>query len=209
MSPAPAEPQKSRAPRSPIASISCAGSAWISQRGQESAVFELLIAVIVMTFVIVVGFNALDVLNRKVCEGQMNQALENIRTTVEEVVNTKNKANVSFQLPACYPEKDSHLRIVETDSAQQCSALCGGSIGRCTILTFDSPTYVESKCLRVSSATTFPEGEPCFEDMFEPQGGYRISNWKSPEGIAPGTYTLFKVSSLSSTRPEICAFRRV
>ncbi len=179
-----------------------------SERGQESAVFELLIAVIVMTFVIIVGFNALDTLNKKVCEGQMNQTLEDIRTTIEEVVNTKNKANVSYELPACFPENRSTLRIVETDSQQQCSALCGGSVGRCTILTFSSPTYTDSKCLRVSSATVFPDGEPCDAKILEPADAYQLTDWKSGDGIAQGSYALFKVSSLTSDRPEICAFRR-
>lgn len=177
-----------------------------SEKGQESAVFEVLIAVIIMSFVIVVGFNALDTLNRKVCEGQMNQNLEEMRTSLEEVVNTKNKANVSFSLPNCYPEGKSKLRIVETDSQAQCSALCGGSVARCIILVFSAPTYSDSKCLRISSATTFPES--CDPNILEPRGEYELTNWRDVDGIAEGTYALFKVSSLTSERPEICAFRR-
>jgi len=179
-----------------------------SQRAQEAAVFELLIAVIVMTFVIIVGFNALNTLNKKVCEGQMNQTLEDVRTKIEEVANTKNKANVSISFPSCFSEKESRLMIVESDSQAQCSALCGGSIGRCTILNFDSPEFSEAKCLRVSSATTFPDGDPCDAKILEPSDAYVLKNWKSGDGIEQGTYLLFKVSSLSSERPEICAFRR-
>lgn len=179
-----------------------------SQRGQEAAVFELLIAVIIMSFVMIVGFNALNTLSAKVCEGRMNQNLEQVRTTVEEVVNTKNKANVTIDFPECYSETESTLRIVESDSQQQCSSICGGTVGRCTLLVFSSPSYSDSKCLRVSSATTFPEGEPCDPGILEPAGAYEIVNWKSGDGIPLGTYSLFKVSSLSSERPEICVFRR-
>ncbi|VVB99291.1 Uncharacterised protein [uncultured archaeon] len=179
-----------------------------SERGQESAVFEVLIAVIIMSFVLVVGFNALNVLSQKVCEGKLSQNLEQIRSAIEEVVNTKNKGNVYFELPECYSDTGSKLLIVESDSQAQCSAVCGGTVGRCTLLVFSSDKYSENKCLRVSSATTFPDGEPCDPNILEPSGAYELVNWKSSSGISEGTYTLFKVSSLSSERPEICAFKR-
>ena len=180
-----------------------------SEKGQESAVFELLIAVIIMTFVIVIGFNALDKLNDNVCKGQMNQTLERIRTTLEEVVNTKNKANVSYELPVCFAQNQSTLKIVVSDSQQQCSAQCGGSISHCMLLIFSSPSYTESKCLRISSVTNFPEGDPCDAKILEPSDGYTLVNWQSEQGITPGTYALFEVTSLSNSGPpQICAFRR-
>jgi len=106
----------------------------LSQRGQESAPFELLIAVIVMTFVIVIGFNALSVLEEKTCEGKLNANMEEIKSAIEAVVRNKSKSNVSFELPECYSEEESRLRIIERDELAYCSSVCGGSLAQCTVL---------------------------------------------------------------------------
>ncbi|HLC78920.1 MAG TPA: hypothetical protein VJG83_00685 [archaeon] len=182
-----------------------------SQKGQESAPFELLIAMIVMGFVIVIGFNALDRLNGETCKGNLNQNLEQLRSGIETVVKNKSKINVSFELPNCFTEEDSKLRIIERDELAYCSALCGGSQAQCTVLQFSSPSYTESKCLRISSATTFPqEPETCDPRMLEPADGYSVANWKDPErGIEIGQYTLIRQSNLFSSAPVVCAFKRV
>ena len=43
----------------------------LNNKGQEEAPFELLIAVIVMGFVIVMGINAIFTLNREQCQGDI------------------------------------------------------------------------------------------------------------------------------------------
>lgn len=190
-------------------------------KGQESAPFELLIAVIVMTFVILVGFNALDRLQTETCKGELNQDMENIKSSIEAVVKNKSKANVSFELPGCFNENESQLRIIERDSVDYCSAVCGGSISSCTVLQFSNPYHTNTKCLRISSATNFPQGQPCNADLLE--GDYSIHDWKSISGgitgdaddgsiqagtITPGRYTLIRQSNLFTSAPVICVYKR-
>ena len=191
-----------------------------SGKGQESAPFELLIAIIVMTFVIIVGFNALNSLNKETCEGTLDQNLEQIKTAIESVVKNQSTSNVSFSLPSCFSEQESSLRILEKNSEAYCSSVCGGSLAECTVLEFSNPHYSNIKCLRISSATNFPEGEPCDTQILE--GGsdrYEIVNWKAvytgqdiEEGflgtIPEGQYTLVKQHNLFSSAPEICVYRR-
>jgi len=181
-----------------------------SQSGQESAPFELLIAIVIMTFVIVIGFNALDKLNTETCRGKVNQGLEEMRTAIEAVVKNKSKANVSYELPGCFREEDAKLTIIDSDTPAYCSAICGGSISSCTVLRFYSPEYSESKCLRISAATSFSvDAGTCNINMLEQPEGYGITDWKKPEtGILPGQYTLIRQSNLFSSAPVICAFRR-
>ena len=63
----------------------------LSQKGQEAAPFELLIAVITMTFVIVVGLNAMSTLLRAQCEGKIDQNMEELKTALETVAKGEGK----------------------------------------------------------------------------------------------------------------------
>lgn len=177
------------------------------QRGQESAVFELLIAIIVMGFVIVIGANALGTLQQKTCEGTMSQNLEDLRSAIESVVKTKGKAQVRYELPNCFKQNESSLRILERQSATFCSAICEGTLKECTVLQFTSPEYSESKCLHISSATNFPDGDPCNKGLL--QGGtYNIVNWRANDGIKPGNYILMREPSLFLKSPVVCVYQR-
>jgi type II secretory pathway pseudopilin PulG len=178
-----------------------------NQLGQESAVFELLIAIIVMGFVILIGTNALETLQQKTCEGTMSQNLEDIRSAIETVVKTKGKAQVRYELPSCFNQKESSLRIIERQSATFCSAICEGTMKECTVLQFTSPGYSESKCLHISSATNFPDGDPCNTNLLQ-GGNYKIVNWRSKEGIMPGNYILMRESSIFLKSPVICVYKR-
>lgn len=182
------------------------------QKGQESAPFELLIAIIVMTFVIVIGFNALDKLNSETCKGNLSQNLSEIKNAIETVVKNKSKANVFYRLPGCFNDETSKLRVISRDSERYCSAYCGGSVQSCIVLEFssDDPYYTDVKCLRVSQAVNFPESDPCNSKTLEPQDAYSVANWRDQEGgIKPGRYTLVSQFNLFSNVPEICAYRRV
>lgn len=183
-----------------------------SARGQESAPFELLIAIIVMSFVIVIGFNALDLLNNRTCEGTLNQNMEEIKTAIELVAKNKSKANIDFGLPNCYNDKESKLRIIERQESSYCSAHCGGSLDQCTVLQFSSydPSYTETKCLSISLGTSFPvENPPCDKQALGQPDRYETTDLKNEGvGILPGTYTLIKQSDLLSGSPQICAYRR-
>ncbi len=180
-------------------------------KGQESAPFELLVAMIVMSFVIVIGFTALNKLSIETCKGSLNQNLEEIRFSIESVVKNKGKVNVFFELPNCFAEEESKLLIIERDELAYCSAVCEGSTAQCTVLQFSSPEYSEVKCLHISSATTFPtDPGACDSSVLDPSGAYEAVNWKDPKiGVLPGQYTLIRRSNLFSNAPIVCAFRRV
>lgn len=177
----------------------------LSVKGQESAPFELLVAAILMSFVIVIGLQAVQVLRTTTCEGNLKQNLEQIKTAIESVVKNKSKENVSFTLPECFEETKSTLRVIERDELDYCSAVCGGSLSQCTVLQFSSESFNEQTCLRVSSATTFPEGDPC--DVQVLTGNYSIANWKE-QPIQEGDYTLIKQFNLYSDAPVICVYKR-
>ncbi|PIN84975.1 MAG: hypothetical protein COV47_04640 [Candidatus Diapherotrites archaeon CG11_big_fil_rev_8_21_14_0_20_37_9] len=177
-----------------------------SQRGQESAPFEVLIAVILMGFVIVVGLQAIQVLNKTSCEGNITKNIVDIKTGIETVVKNKSKVNISYERSSCFPENETTLEIKSRDDQIFCSSICGGSLSQCTVLIFSSPTFSDVRCLSISSATTFPEGGQCNPDLLG--GNFEVVTW-TDKPIEPGTYTLIKQSNLFSDTPIVCVFKKV
>src|SRR3989338_1912449 len=127
----------------------------LDRKGQESAPFELLIAVIVMGFVIVMGLNAIFVLQRESCEGDIEKQLESIKSALEIVARGEGNQNISYLMPSCFNEKESKLEIVERDDPQTCSFYCGGNSYNCILLSFSSLEYNSLKCLKISNAIQF------------------------------------------------------
>jgi len=194
-----------------------------NEKGQESAPFELLIAIIIMTFVIVVGFQALDKLSTETCKGFLDQDLEELKRGIETVVKTKTKIDVSFELPNCFTEAKSDLRIVQRRESRFCSNICGGSVAQCTALRFISPGHSSFKCLKISAATDFNPSGVCgdanpdairFESVnWEPTGGAIIDADKDgipdEDVIESGRYTLIRQSNLFTSVPQICIYKRI
>jgi len=180
----------------------------LNQKGQESAPFELLIAVIVMTFVIMIGLQATDTLVKEQCKGQIESGLERMKTGIESVVKGKGKENVSFNLPTCFEEKRTKIRIAIEDSAKSCAYLCGGSQQVCTLLIYSNPQFNSIKCLYISPHTIFPTGDPCDAEDIAGEGEYEAVDLKGDEGIKPGHYILISKFSSLSQNPIICAFRK-
>ena len=190
----------------------------LNNKGQEEAPFELLIAVIVMGFVIVMGINAIFTLNREQCQGDIQKQMESIKSSLEIVARGEGSQNVYYSMPSCFGEKESKLQIVERDDTDTCNHYCGGNSYNCILLSFASPTYNSLKCLKLSNAITFPErntnnspptcdvlpsvadrqlGEPYFEPI----------NWR--EGAIPqGRYTLMLEINVYSAQPTVCAYLR-
>ena len=203
----------------------------LSKKGQESAPFELLIAIIVMTFVIVIGFRALDTLNEETCIGILNKNMEELKRGMESVVETKSKVTLSVRLPNCFNEDESELAIIDRREQVYCSNICGGSVAQCTILRFTgttgSGTYSSTRCLNISSATDFPDAGTCGSPIIplEPSDAFEVVEWKSDEtveytspqgvttthlvGIQQGDYTLIRQSNLFSQAPLVCVYKRV
>ena len=190
----------------------------LNNKGQEEAPFELLIAVIVMGFVIVMGINAIFTLNREQCQGDIQKQMESIKSSLEIVARGEGSQNVYYSMPSCFGEKESKLQIVERDDTDTCNHYCGGNSYNCILLSFSNPTYSSLKCLKISNAITFEErnlnnspptcnvlpsaaehlpGEPYFEPV-----DWRIGS------IPQGTYTLMKEINLYTSHPIVCAYLR-
>lgn len=180
------------------------------QKGQESAPFELLVAVTLMIFVIAAGLNAMSVLGRQQCIGQIDKKLEEMKTAIELVASGKGASNVDFTIPKCFKGSKTEIRYEQKQAI--CSRVCGGVRRECILLRFESAEESMAKCLNVSLNTTFidqPSGSSCTDR--EPGERLELVDLKNPaggEGIPLGYYSLVEVQNPSITLPMICAYRR-
>ena len=72
---------------------------FLGEKGQEAAPFELLIAVILMGFVIVVGIYATQQLEKQKCFQESNKKMEELKEAMEIVSKGKGQHTFSFVLP--------------------------------------------------------------------------------------------------------------
>jgi hypothetical protein len=180
---------------------------FLGERGQEAAPFELLIAVILMGFVIVVGIGAMSELEKQKCYQESNKKMEELKEALETVSKGKGQYNLSFVLPSC--GRNAEAKLESQSDPYLCSTFCGGSVRTCTLarLTAENVSSIV-KCLNISPLTTFAsQVNPSYcpdrseEDLL-------LEHWK--EGPIPqGDYILASAYVIAERPiPMICAYRK-
>jgi hypothetical protein len=183
----------------------------LNSRGQESAVFELLIAVIVMTFVIVFGMNAVDQMTKQKCVSEVNDSLSKMQLAIEAVSNgIQPRENVNFNIPTCYNYDEESVRISRFDDPKICVDKCPGSENLCTVLEYASPGAFLSKCLRVSYAMQFGTATSCSDFSADEYDAIDLitESTEDKKGIPPGRYILIKDFGREEF-PLVCAYKRI
>ena len=132
----------------------------LNNKGQEEAPFELLISVIIMGFVIAVGFIAMNELSKKQCQGDIEKSMQELKRTLELVSKGQGRESFTFRMPACYSDVKSKLIIESSSEMKTCLEVCGGARLDCTMLRFygvsDAGSYVSRTCLDIPPTTDFP-----------------------------------------------------
>ncbi|MBN2127592.1 MAG: hypothetical protein JW703_04350 [Candidatus Diapherotrites archaeon] len=192
-------------------------------RGQEAAVFELLIAVILMGFVILVGMNALDSLNKQKCEGELNQQLNSLKHAIEIASAGKSRQDIVLEFPSCFPSSKSVLKIKNSNQEFECTSVCKEKRNNCKILDFKSyetafnkelaendPTalpkytiYSNRVCLDINPVTDFSSGDECADD--KPKK-FISGSWTEEDFIEPGRYLLVNASDFFASSPKVCVY---
>ena len=188
----------------------------LNSKGQEEAPFELLVSVIIMGFVIAVGFMAMNELAKKQCDGQMDKTMQELKRTLELVSKGQGRDSFSFRMPSCYSDVKSRLIIESSSETMTCNDVCGGSRFDCTFLQFygvsDGSSHISRTCIDIPPATYFPTdepGSPCDPSKYSASGNitYEVVSWKEKQ-IQPGDYMLANEYSLLSDYPVICVYKR-
>ena len=178
----------------------------LNKRGQESAPFELLVAVIIMGFVIFVGMNAMEMMRVEQCHGKIDQKLEEFKTRLQITVNSKSPQSINFTLPTCFSSKTEEITIDTMDDAKACASYCQSVKQSCNLLFYSNAEFSIRKCLDISPSTFFPmDGSKCPTLQDFPEAGLVNLN----EGSIPqGRYTFVNKTPAIASFPTICAYVR-
>ena len=188
-----------------------------SQKAQESAPFELLVAVVVMGFVIFIGLNAMQQLRQEQCFAKVDKALEEFKIKLEIAVTQKSPQQVLFNLSDCFSQKEEEIRIVDWDNALVCADLCGTAEITCSSLEYINTASGRfksvRKCVNISPETVFPSEQasgrcndaPILRQQFSQD--FILQDFKSY--IQQGKYLLVNKTFATDTFPTVCAYLRV
>lgn len=173
-----------------------------ANRGQQSAPFELLIAIILMGFVLAIGLNVTEQLSQNECYQKNNLTLNNFKYALEQSASGTNKTTLDVR--SCDNRQEQKLTLKTITNPNQCEAQCAGAQGACVILQLSNPAI--SKCVHIAPQTNFPDvANYCLE-----QDGFRLVDLKNVDTIPAGVYqfTPANAGSIGDTTPIICAQRQ-
>ncbi len=188
------------------------------QRGQESAPFELLIAVILMGFVLFAGYEAILRLREQTCTNTINAALEGMSRNLQNVATGKGTAQFNFSFGDCSAKINDCenfnalsqtgdvecVQLIDSTDPNICSSFCSSARSICSLLQYKGTRNTITKCVDISPSTAFPaEGSGQCPDR-------QIEEWYlqdfTASTIQRGTYSFLKVSDLTASVPVVCAY---
>ncbi|MDO8627725.1 MAG: hypothetical protein Q7K42_04620 [Candidatus Diapherotrites archaeon] len=178
------------------------------RKAQESAPFELLIAIILMTFVIFVGMVALDKLQKSECDGKIEKQLEEISQALQSVTSNKGLVNLVVNFQGCGVNPD--VRLKDEADAYICNVFCGSQKRTCSLLHFTAKSIDDTKikCVNISALTEFKsnlDSGPCEKRDTK---NLILVDWDT-DNIDEGIYTITSPFSLSTIQiPTVCVYKK-
>lgn len=179
-----------------------------NSKGQESAPFELLIAVIIMGFVIFAGMQAMQQLWVQRCFGTTDAKLEELKDIIEMSVSQKSARTINFRLSGCFNERDETTEITDRDEPVVCADYCGSPKPLCSLIEYvnsGSSNFSNIKCLEIPPDTFFPSalysGGRC-----KTRDGFVLIGLE--DEIPQGDYLFVNETLATDTFPTVCAYKK-
>lgn len=184
----------------------------VDHKAQAAAPFELFVAVIIMGFVIVIGYSVLQGVYTEVCLNSVDREMTNLKLAIEDTVNRKSSNNVFFHPDSqCFSTTEASLKIVLETNNKVCASRCGYPSDECYIMTFSNSKIAHSlrqKCLDLPPYTNFlVEGTLCGSEELA-QDGYSTVDPINSDSLKMGTYVIRNVSPAGDTYPKVCVWHR-
>ncbi len=181
-----------------------------NEKAQAAAPFELLVAVVIMGFVMVVGYVVLEDVNTQVCLNSVDREMTEFKLAVEDSVARMSSAPLTFRPEgSCFSSKKSLLQIYNEETRSVCAAVCGFATDECYIMKFSSnlPGSTKRKCLNLPPYTNFQTGvSGMCGDQSLMGSGYSPIDPTVPGGFLPGSYVIRNVSPAGHQFPLICVY---
>lgn len=182
-------------------------------RAQASSPFELLVAVIIMTFVILIGSAAMAKLKQDKCMYETHGYMEKFKSALERVHLPGTAQTLSFKPPTCFRDEEIKLNVL---AHNVCSSYCNfPGKKECVVLHYYSPEggSIAPMCVNIPTATVFESHENCepgapLGKEIEPISEVRISTEIGTGGkiIEAGFYQ-FRNITAGAAFPRLCVYR--
>jgi len=186
---------------------------FLGVQGQAAAPFELFVAVIIMAFVVVVGYSMLTYINREICLNSVDKEMTEFKLNLEDTVNRKSSTKFFFQPDsACFYSKQTKMNIQLLKEPMTCAARCSFSSNECYVMTFHNPNVPNAfrqKCLDLPELTQFigQTGSFCSDDSELGSQGYNVID-PTLEGIFTGAYILKNATPLGEAYTKVCVWHK-
>ena len=187
-------------------------------KGQVSAPFEILVAVIVMGFVILAGTYALKNLSENTCLGDKRKEMGDLVTSLRDVVLGSDLTfrNITFQTKACFNSKAESIQLNAYNEQSKCTAYCGSGVS-CVLLEYiyNDATKQQRKYPIPPICTGLPTTINFITDPTEcalsPTDPWVLVNpIGSVNGIEPGRYRLYRAETASgATTANFCFLKSI
>jgi hypothetical protein len=177
-----------------------------NNKGQVSAPFELFVAIIIMTFVIIIGIQMLNNIQAQVCMASVDKELTEFKSKIEDTANNMASNKFYFAPQRCFNESKAKIKIETLTNTKQCSAKCGTPIDRCFTIMFytpDVPNGYKDKCLNLPTYTSFLEGSGRCQAI-DDVAGYDVIDPR--DAIKLGQYVTRNIAEAGDTYPKMCVF---
>ncbi|MDP2973957.1 MAG: hypothetical protein Q8N60_02810 [Candidatus Diapherotrites archaeon] len=186
----------------------------LTAKGQESAPFELLVAVIIMGFVIFIGTSVMQQVNCEKCKGETNKELNDMVTALNDAETRSPIQTISFFLSGCFNQEEEKIWIEDEDDPDVCAAYHCGEKQLCTLLKYygnGCGGFSIIRCLDISPETYFPSTP---DGRCEDRKGMQLVNFEDMDepiatgGNKQGNYLLVNKKGQGDTFSTICAYRK-
>jgi hypothetical protein len=181
-------------------------------KGQVSSPFELLVAIIIMSFVVIIGANMLAGVNEQVCLAGIDKSLTEFKLKLEDtaLLRTSNKFEFRLNTNSCFNENDAIIKIEKYNDSKKCSSICADkTTNSCFVLIFNASDLAngfKAKCLNLQVYTSFVGPDDCPTSEESLNGFESIIPTTNGQMLHSGTYILRNISPAGASNPEICTY---
>jgi|GEM_PF-3273960 len=181
----------------------------INKKGQADTVFEVLIAVILLGFVLFAGTYAMSSLSNTKCSKSIDISISDLRLTIEKAASsTLISTDFLFNMPYCFGNEYT-LVLEKQANAALCSSYCPGSSGSCYLLHYKNPkdkvSQVRYSCVQISPIVRINDSSSNCSMPSDASGIYSPYSDKFDNGRYIITS---KNLSTTNTFPGLCIFKK-
>lgn len=181
----------------------------INNRGQMNSPFELIVTMVIVTFVIILGSQVLLYAGDKVCENNIQNEMSEFKGFLEDSASGRSSKEFTFYPEnPCFDPAKAIIKIEKLSKQKECSIVCGKPVDQCWRFIFNSNErsgniFIE-RCLDLPGFTSF-----LWDSTNCPTTGEELDGFVALEpekGLSMGNYILRNTASVGESLPKICIY---